>query len=192
MMDIDIDFGDREKILNIIEHTRARRLQDGAVVHHNTGIYAQDIPKDPISNIAGIEYREAEERGYFKIDFLNVNLYKSIKNEDHLIRLMEIEPLWELLEQDDFTDLLFHINGYGTILRQMKPRTVEELAMLLAIIRPAKRHLVGKTWKEISTEVWKRPENDEYYFKKSHAIAYAMAIIVQMNLICESVSYDYS
>jgi hypothetical protein len=64
--------------------------------------------------------------------------------------------------------------------------------MLLAIIRPAKKHLLGKTWTEIGMEVWKKPENDEYYFKKSHAVAYATAIVVQINLICESVSYEYS
>ena len=32
-------------------------------------------------------------------------------------------------------------------------------------------------------------ENDEYYFKKAHAVAYAHVIVVQMNLICEKISY---
>ena len=32
---------------------------------------------------------------------------------------------------------------------------------------------------------WVKPEGDEYFFKKSHAIAYAITIIVQLNLICE-------
>jgi hypothetical protein len=41
-------------------------------------------------------------------------------------------------------------------------------------------------------EVWTKPENDEYFFKKSHATAYAVAITVQMNLICEQISYGYS
>jgi DNA polymerase III alpha subunit len=67
----------------------------------------------------------------------------------------------------------------------MKPKSVEELAMILAMIRPGKRHLLGKTWTEISETVWTRPESGEYYFKKAHAIAYAVAITVQMNLICE-------
>jgi len=34
-------------------------------------------------------------------------------------------------------------------------------------------------------EVWIKPENGEYYFKKSHSLAYAVAIVAQMNLICE-------
>jgi hypothetical protein len=41
-------------------------------------------------------------------------------------------------------------------------------------------------------EVWTRPENEEYYFKKAHAVAYAMAVVVQMNLICEGISYEYA
>jgi DNA polymerase III alpha subunit len=192
MPDIDIDFADREKILNIVKHVRAMRKTDEGVAHHATGIYPHSIPFNPVTNIAGIEFKEAEDRGYFKVDFLNVGIYEKIRDENHLVNLMGVEPLWDLLEDDSFTDLLFHINGYGMILRQMKPRSVEELAMLLAIIRPAKRHLIGKTWTEIGTEIWKKPENGEYYFKKSHAVAYAMAIVVQMNLICESISYGYS
>jgi hypothetical protein len=105
---------------------------------------------------------------------------------------METEPLWDLLLQDEFVDLLFHLNGHGAILRKTCPTSVEQLAAVLAMIRPAKRHLIGKTWTEIMTEVWIPPETDDYYFKKAHAVAYAMAIIVQMNLICEKVSYGYS
>ena len=32
-------------------------------------------------------------------------------------------------------------------------------------------------------EVWKKPKDGSYFFKKSHAIAYAHAIVVQMNLM---------
>jgi hypothetical protein len=60
------------------------------------------------------------------------------------------------------------------------------------MIRPAKKYLVGESWSKILNEVWQKPESDEYYFKKSHATAYAMAVIVQMNLICEQISYEYS
>jgi DNA polymerase III alpha subunit len=187
MPDIDIDFADRTQALAIIDHIKARR-QDQI---HNTGIYAQSIPYDPLTNIAGIEYKQAEQRGYFKIDFLNVNIYKDVKNEAHLTQLMETEPLWELLLQDEFTDLLFHLKGHGTILRKTQPVSVEQLAAVLAMIRPSKKHLIGKSWPEIMMEVWTKPENDEYYFKKPHAIAYAMAVVVQMNLICESLSYEY-
>lgn len=190
MPDIDIDFADRDKALNIIEHVKAKRQDQNQI--HNTGIYAQSIPYDPVTNIAGIDYKQAEERGYFKIDFLNVSIYKDVRNEAHLTQLMETEPLWELLLQDEFTDLLFHLKGHGTTLRKTQPTSVEQLAAVLAMIRPSKRHLIGKSWPEILMEVWTIPENNEYYFKKPHAVAYAMAVVVQMNLICESLSYGYS
>lgn len=192
MPDIDIDFADRNLALNIVKHIKASRCEEEKLVPHNTGIYLQSIPNDPVNNLSGIDYKTAEERGYFKIDFLNVNIYSKVRDEEHLKKLMETEPLWELLEQDEFTDLLFHVNGHGYLMRQMKPSSIEELAMLLALIRPGKKHLVGKTWTEIGKTIWNRPETGEYYFKKAHAIAYAAAIVVQMNLICEEISYDYS
>jgi hypothetical protein len=55
--------------------------------------------------------------------------------------------------------------------------------MFLAIIRPAKRHLIGRTWAEVAESVWERPTDDGYYFKKSHAVAYANLVAVNINLI---------
>lgn len=189
MPDIDIDFADRNTILSKIRHVPAT-LEDGR--RHNTGVYAHNIPTNPLTQTAALNYKEAEERGYFKIDFLNVGIYKDIRSEEHLNELLNKEPLWDLLEQDDFVNLLFHVNGHGSILRSMKPRTIDQLAAVLAMIRPAKRYLIGKDWTTVMTEVWTPPEGDEYYFKKSHATAYAAAVVVQMNLICEKISYEYS
>jgi DNA polymerase III alpha subunit len=189
MPDIDIDFADRTKILDIIKHVPAT-MSEGK--KHNTGVYCHEIPVNPLTGMSSIEYKQAEERGYFKIDFLNVGMYAGVKNEEHLVQLMETEPLWNLLEQDDFVNLLFHVNGHGSILREMKPASIEQLAAVLAVIRPAKRYLIGKDWETVMKEVWVKPESDEYFFKKAHAVAYAHAIVVQMNLICEQISYGYS
>lgn len=191
-MDIDLDFADRTKILELIQHIPAAIIENDVVKKHNTGVYCQQIPINPLTGTTSINYKQAEQRGYFKIDFLNVSVYKEIKNQAHLDRLMNTEPLWELLLEDDFTNQLFHVNGHGQILRQMKPRSVEQLAMVLAMIRPAKRHLIGKSWDDIEKEVWIRPDDNEYYFKKSHSISYALLVVVHMNLICEKISYDYS
>ncbi len=192
MPDIDIDFLDREQALSVLKHTRASRKDSDKLVAHNTGVYFHEIPHNPITNLSNIDYKEAEDRGYFKLDFLNVGIYKGIRSEEHLNQLMSQEPLWDLLEQDEFTNLLFHVNGHGYLMRQMKPSNIEELAMCLALIRPGKKHLLGKTWTEIGAEIWTKPTNGDYYFKKSHAVAYATAIVVQMNLICENISQGYS
>jgi DNA polymerase III alpha subunit len=192
MPDIDIDFSDRTKALELFNHTTASRIDNGQVKPHNTGIYVTSIPKDERNNLSTIEYKTAEERGYFKIDFLNVGVYEGVRSEEHLKQLMETEPLWDLLLQDEFVNLLFHLNGHGQVLRKTCPTSVEQLSAVLAMIRPAKRHLIGQDWTTIMKEVWTKPTTDEYFFKKAHAVAYAMAIVVQMNLICEGVSYEYS
>jgi len=70
--------------------------------------------------------------------------------------------------------------------------SIPRMAMFLALIRPAKRHLIGQKWVDVAKTVWDRPTDDEYYFKKSHAVAYAHLVAVHMNLICERISYGYS
>ena len=192
MPDIDIDFLDRDQALKLFKYVGASRVDNGRLVKHNTGIYMHKVPVNSLTGLCAVPYDIAEEKEYFKIDFLNVSIYKGIKNEDHLVQLMETEPLWDLLLDDAFTALLFHVNGHGSILKEMKPENLEQLAAVLAIIRPAKRHLIGKDWTTVMKEVWTKPVNDEYFFKKSHATAYAMAVIVQMNLICEQISYEFS
>jgi DNA polymerase III alpha subunit len=188
MPDIDIDFADRTKALVLFDHVTAAIEDNGTYKKHNTGVYCTSIPYNPITGLSTIDYKQAEDRGYFKIDFLNVGVYEGVKNKEHLKKLLETEPLWDLLLEDEFTQNLFHVNGHGSILRQSKPKSIEELAAVLAMIRPAKRYLIGKEWSTVMTEIWKKPENDEYYFKKAHAVAYAAAIVVQMNLICENLT----
>ena len=65
--------------------------------------------------------------------------------------------------------------------------TIALLSMFLSIIRPAKRHLAGRTWKEVALTVWDKPTEDTYYFKKSHSIAYAQLVVVNLNLLDEQV-----
>ena len=185
MPDIDIDFADRSIILNKIQH-RVAKLDTGK--KHNTGVYATEIPHNPIDNLSTVEHKTAEDRGYFKLDFLNVSIYKDVESEKHLTELMERTPIWQLLEHKDFSDKVFHLSGHNELLKQLKPSSVEQLAATLAIIRPAKRHLANKSWENIFKEVWIKPTNGDYFFKKAHAYAYAMSVIVHMNLICEDLS----
>ena len=192
MPDIDIDFTDRDSALKLFKHIEASRVENNRLVKHNTGIYMHQVPVNALTGLCAVPYDIAEQREYFKIDFLNVGLYQGVKDESHLVHLMNQEPLWDLLLQDDFISLLFHVNGHGSILKEMQPKNIEQLAAVLGMIRPAKRHLIGKDWATVMLEVWTKPDTDDYYFKKSHATAYAVAIVVQMNLICEQISYGYS
>jgi len=185
MPDIDIDFADRDVILNKIKH-RVAKLDTGK--KHNTGVYVTEIPHNPFNEICTIDHKAADERGYFKLDFLNVSIYKDVRDEAHLTELMEREPLWQLLEHADFSEKVFHLNGHSNLLKVLKPNSVLKLAATLAIIRPAKRHLANSNWNLILQEVWTKPTDNSYYFKKAHAISYAMACVVHMNLLCEGIT----
>jgi hypothetical protein len=186
--DIDIDFGDREKLLKLIHHTRAAMRNANPIRHHATGVYVTDIPYDPIRDMASIDYVEADKRGYFKLDLLNVHVYNQVRDENHLVELMA-DPDWSKLNDRVFVEKLIHLgNHYQSIQKMPEPvNTIPRLAMFLALIRPAKKHLIGKNWKEVSQTIWNR-ENDGYSFKKSHAIAYAQLVVVHMNILTTSVS----
>ena len=183
--DIDIDVPDRTEVLKLFKHVAASNHSSGKKKGHNTGVYFHDVPVDPFTNRCTLDYKEAEDIGYFKIDVLNVSIYKDVKGNQHMDQLLEREPMWELLEEKDFFDMLFHMRGHHSLCQTMKPKTISQLAAVLAMIRPAKRHLVGKSWDEVMDEVWLVPDNDEYFFKKSHAVGYAMAVKLHMNLLTE-------
>ena len=185
--DIDIDFADRQQVLDLLNVTPASIIRDGKLTRHNTGVYATDIPVDPFSGSASLDYQAAEDRGYMKLDLLNVHVYKQVRDETHLIKLMQ-EPDWTKLYDPSICAQLIHINNhYDTLLKMPEPiDTIPRLAMFLAVIRPGKRHLIGRTWKDVAATVWNKVEG-EYSFKKAHAIAYATLVVVNLNLLCESV-----
>jgi hypothetical protein len=181
--DIDIDFGDRNKILEYINHVPAAMRKVTPIRKHNTGIYVTEIPYDAINDMANIDYAEAEDRGYIKLDLLNVHVYDQVKSEEHLIELMA-EPNWNLLNNSEFVGQLIHLsNHYNNIQKMPEPiNSIPRLAMFLALIRPGKKHLIGQLWSEVAKTVWDKTQ-DGYTFKKAHACAYATLVTVHMNLL---------
>src|SRR6056297_3410791 len=142
--DIDIDLYDRDTLLKKLAYVDASIKRDDEFVKHNTGVYFQNIPFDPLTGFATLDHKEAEEYGYMKIDFLNNSVYKGIESEEHLTRLVSTEPMWDMLDDEDIIEKLFHIGQYADLVKEMRPRNVEQLAMLLAVIRPGKAHLQVK------------------------------------------------
>ena len=188
--DIDIDLGNRDNLLALIDHIPASMRKVSPIRKHATGVYITEIPYDPVNNMAAIDYTEADDRGYFKLDLLNMHVYSQVSNENHLCELMK-EPDWNLLTDKAFVEQLVHLNNAFNIMRKMPEPidSIPRLAMLLAIIRPSKKHLVGNTWKEISETVWEKDATG-YTFKKAHGIAYAQLVVVHMNLLCEQTNRD--
>lgn len=181
--DIDIDLGDREKLLAVIKHIPASMRNVDPVRKHPTGVYITDIPYDPIHDMSALHYVDAEKRGYFKLDLLNVHVYNQVQSEEHLVELMS-DPDWSVLKDRNTVEQLIHLgNSYDLIQRMPEPiDSIPRLAMFLAAIRPAKRHLIGRTWKEVNETVWDKDQTG-YSFKRSHAVAYAQLVVVHMNLL---------
>lgn len=183
--DIDIDVADRDLALSLLQHTAASIARDEKITKHNSGVYFTQIPCNPFTGLSSLEYKQAESLGYIKIDILNVGLYQQIKSEQHLNELIKLEPAWDQLYDQSFCSRLIHIGAHYDTLIQMPEavNSIPRLAMFLAVIRPAKRHLIGRTWKEVAETVWDRPKDGSYYFKRSHSVGYAHLVAVNMNLL---------
>lgn len=182
--DIDIDMPDREAVLKLIQHVPARLEINGQVRRHNSGIYVTEIPTDPVHDCAAIDYESAEQRGYFKIDLLNMSVYSLVKDPEHYQAMLNATPPWSRLWTDGpWASQLVHVGNYVDLLKSMKPDSIPRMAAFISIIRPGKAHLQNRPWTEVFASVWDGDESRGYTFKKSHAVSYAALVALHMNLL---------
>jgi hypothetical protein len=184
--DIDLDFADREQAIKLVHCTPAMQVTDGKIRRHNSGVYVTDIPYDPVNQCAAIDYEQAEQRGYFKLDFLNMSVYQLIKSPEHYEEMLDLTPPWSRLWQDpEWVKQLVHVGNYPELLAAMKPDSIPRMAAFISIIRPGKAHLQRKPWDEVFTSVWDGDDSRGFVFKKSHSLSYAMLVTLHMNLLAE-------
>lgn len=182
--DIDIDMPDRDKLLALIRHVPARLEVNGRPRHHNSGIYVTDIPQDPMHGCAALDYETAEQRGYFKIDLLNMSVYSLVQSPEHYEQVLAQTPNWSRLWTDsEWAKQLVHVGNYTDLLQQMQPDSIPRMAAFISIIRPGKAHLQKKPWAEVFASVWDGDSSRGFVFKKSHAISYARLVALHMNLL---------
>lgn len=185
-MDIDLDFKSDFDPLDIFDAIRASMVKDEELIKHNVGVYFQNMAIDPVTGFAAIPYEQAEEVGYFKIDFLHLSLLDVFGSKHEIRELLKREPDWSLLMRPDIVPKLFQISKQYELVSRLAPKSVIELADCIALMRPGKRHLVGAYLKEktlIRQELYRKPDDGKYYFKKGHAISYALNIVLQLHLI---------
>lgn len=186
-MDIDLDFPtkfDPTKVFDKI--VPASMVKDGALVKHPCGHYLQAIPVDPHTNLAAIPYEEAEALGYFKIDFLHLSVLDHFQHKKQIRALVAEEPDWTLLLNKEHVSKLFQIHKRHDLLMKIKPTSVQELADVLALMRPSKKHLVDQylaNRKAVRETLLYTKDDTGYAFKKSHALAYSLTIVLQLHLI---------
>ena len=182
--DIDIDMPNRDALLKLIQHVPARMEIDGRVRRHNSGVYVTEIPRDVPNGCAAIDYESAENRGYFKIDLLNMSVYNLIKSPEHYQEMLSKQPNWAGLWTDKtWASQLVHVGNYTDLLAVMKPDSIPRMAAFISIIRPGKAHLQRRPWPEVFASVWDGDDSRGYTFKHSHSISYAALVALHMNLL---------
>jgi DNA polymerase III alpha subunit len=84
---------------------------------------------------------------------------------------------------------LFHLGNYGELTAKLKPQSIAHIAMVLALIRPGKKHLqslcIERGFDSIKAAIWQQDSEEGYVFKHSHAISYSMLVYVHANLLLE-------
>lgn len=188
MMDIDIDFPTNFDPLEYFPMAiRASMVTNNKLTNHQCGIYFQPIPTDLLTGFAAIPYKEAEKLGFFKIDFLHLSLLDNFNHKEEIKMLMKKEPDWGMLQVPSVVEKLFHLHNYYDLLIRVKPHSVEDIADVLALMRPGKQYLLDdylKDKKRVRKTLYKKPQREGgFYFKKSHAISYALTIVLQLHLI---------
>lgn len=176
--DIDIDVQSFDpKILNCVH---ASRIHNGNLAKHPVGVYFQNIPTDPMTKLSAIPYDKADDYNYFKIDLLHVSVYDTLTKEQ--IKYILTQPInYDLLLDNHVVSQLFQLKNHFNIVVRVEPKSIMEIADCIALIRPGKRYLLDKYVKDrdnvrklLYTKV------NESDFRKSHAIAYAHIVVLQL------------
>jgi DNA polymerase III alpha subunit len=185
-LDIDIDLKTTfDPIKTIPGATRASMVRNGKLVSHQCGVYFSNIPKDPITGVAAIPYEDAEAIGYLKIDFLHLHLLDHFESREEIKTLLTMDPNWELLRSPKVVASIFQLGKQWEVVDAVRPRSVSELADTLALTKPAKRFLLELYHRDRAAarrELYKK-DDDSYAYKKAHAYAYALNIVLQLHLI---------
>lgn len=191
MFDIDIDIPSHIDITKIFPSAVvASRVDKGELVKHNCGVYFQNVPIDAITGFAALPYKTAADLGFTKVDFLHLNLLNSFRTKAEVRQAISSEPDWTLLQDPEIVSRLFHLKNSFEFLSKLKPQSVVELADVVAIIRPAKRALLDRYMRDkVRTRplLYRLDGDDKTSFRQSHAIAYALSIVMQLNTITSQV-----
>lgn len=158
-----------------------------SITPHPSGYYFEDVPVDPVTGVCAFDYKWGEERGFMKVDLLTNRVYDSFKTkQDVLDAIVEENIDWTMFDRREVVERLPHLGKHFDIVSRVRPRSVQDLADILALIRPAKigmldSYLQNKT--RVRRNLYLRPTDETAYFKKSHAISYALMIVAYLTVI---------
>ena len=189
MPDIDLDFPTKFNPTTLFpEVVIASMMHNGRVSKHPCGVYFQNMPIDEVTSLAAIPYDKAPAYGFMKLDFLHLSILDNVDSKAELQILSKTEPDWSLLWNSEHTHKLFQLHRQFGVLDIVRPTSVVELADCIALIRPAKKHLIGEYCRDkynTRPKLYRLTGDDKSSFKKSHAIAYAITVVIQLHLISQ-------
>ncbi|MBT8449363.1 MAG: DUF5312 domain-containing protein [Gammaproteobacteria bacterium] len=151
---------------------------------HPSGYYIDsDVPVDPETGMSTVSFKDMEAVGYNKVDLLTNSSYDMFTSKKEVLTALHTEPEWELLSNEKFVSTLPHVSAHHELLSIVQPRSIEVLAEVLALIRPAKMKYIDKYIENpdaVRPNLYRKAKSG-YYIKKSHAVAYAHMIVCVMN-----------
>lgn len=163
-----------------------KKTDDGRnlIQPHPSGYYIESINIDNMfPDFASIDYKDAEELGFNKVDLLTNSSYDMFKSKDEVLEYFHKEIPWDMFEDEEFVQKLPHIANHFWLVSRIKPKSVDDLADCLALIRPGKKHLIEDYLEDkehTRKNLYLRPKTG-MYFKKSHSYSYAMMIVCVAN-----------
>jgi hypothetical protein len=178
IFDIDIDTAtntDRKLygIRAMIYNTDAEKIMP-----HPSGVYLENVPVDKKTDLAAFDYGYGNAKGFMKVDILHNTVYDAFRSKQEIYDAIDGDIDWDLFKDQTIVESLPHVGKHFDIVSKVTPRSVEDLADILALIRPGKANLLSQYLKhkqEVRRQLYARPK-EGIYFKKSHAISYALMI----------------
>lgn len=182
--DIDIDTKSEFDAKSIFDCVYASRIFNNELHKHPVGVHFQNIPVDEITNLSAIPFDKISDYGYYKIDMLHVSVYDIFDNKQQIKALLKKEPDWNILYKKENVSKLFQLSKHFDLVNILKPKSIMDIADCIALIRPGKMELLAKYTnnKELARkQLYERQRSSDY--KKSHAVAYAHIVVLQLHLI---------
>lgn len=176
--DIDIDVKSKTSKEGFGIRAMVYNEEAESVLPHPSGYYIQKVPVDSITGNAAIDYKDGESKDLLKVDILTNSSYDIFQSKEDLLRCVDKEPNWKLLRDRKVVESLPHISKHYDFVKEVSPTNIEELADCLALIRPGKTHLIDlyrESRDRARRQLYRKPKTG-VYFKRSHAISYAVMI----------------
>lgn len=184
MPDIDIDVNSNFKPSS--QWVKASINNEGKLTPHNSGYYTYSIPNlYPFVKLSLLSYDVLDNYGIDKVDFLKNNFYNNFKFQYEIDDLYNSPVPWANLSNKELVSNLSHVSGYYDQLQKFNISSLDDMADFLSLLRPGKCHLISSYLSDIILKEKVRTEmlyshTDSYYYKKSHAYAYALLVSIQI------------